>query len=204
MKKIFLIFIMLITTLVPNKFDGNIDFTNDIVNQNTTEEKEIIELEKIQQDEEIIEPKIDENIENEVIDEVVKEEEIKQENNEPVRENKASKTTNSNNSSQIQPKVKVQNKAETKIEPTPEPKEEQKPVEQPKTETKTKPKQEEKIYCVDGGKTHIYGDGANEHGYYKTWDEAFKAYEDYTKGWDETQFKVDQCACGLYYFWVIK
>ncbi len=53
-------------------------------------------------------------------------------------------------------------------------------------------------------KTHIYGDGANEHGYYKTWDEAFKAYEDYTKGWDSTQFKVDQCACGLYYFWVIK
>ena len=44
----------------------------------------------------------------------------------------------------------------------------------------------------------------DEHGYYKTWDEAFKAYEDYTKGWDSTQFKVDQCACGLYYFWVIK
>ena len=202
MKKIFLIFIMLITTLVPNKFDENIDFTNDIVNQNTTEEKEIIELKKIQQDEEIIEPKIDENIENEVIDEVVKDEEIKQENNKPVRENKTSKTKSSNNSSQIQPKVKVQNKTEAKTEPTPEPKEEQKPVEQPKTETK--PKQEEKIYCVDGGKTHIYGDGANEHGYYKTWDEAFKAYEDYTRGWDSTQFKVDQCACGLYYFWVIK
>ena len=202
MKKIFLIFIMLITTLVPNKFDENIDFTNDIVNQNTTEEKEIIELKKIQQDEEIIEPKIDENIENEVIDEVVKDEEIKQENNKPVRENKTSKTKNSNNSSQMQPKVKIQNKTEAKTEPTPEPIEEQKPVEQPKTEIKQK--QEEKIYCVDGGKTHIYGDGANEHGYYKTWDEAFKAYEDYTRGWDSTQFKVDQCACGLYYFWVIK
>ena len=61
-----------------------------------------------------------------------------------------------------------------------------------------------KLYYIIQGKTHIYGDGANEHGYYKTWDEAFKAYEDYTKGWDSTQFKVDQCACGLYYFWVIK
>ena len=81
------------------------------------------------------------------------------------------------------------------------PKEEVKPATTP---AKKEEKHEEKIYCVDGGKTHIYGDGANEHGYYKTWDEAFKAYEDYTRGWDSTQFKVDQCACGLYYFWVIK
>lgn len=40
------------------------------------------------------------------------------------------------------------------------------------TETQTtviEDKQEEKIYCVDGGKTHMLGDGENEHGYYKTW-----------------------------------
>lgn len=78
--------------------------------------------------------------------------------------------------------------------------------EQPKVieQKHEEPKQESKIYCVDGGSIHIYGDGPNEHGYYNTWDEAFKAYENYTQGWESTQFMVDQCACGLYYFWVTK
>ena len=51
-----------------------------------------------------------------------------------------------------------------------------------------------------------------DHSYRMVWiymspegtDEYNKAYEEYTKGWESTQFKVDQCACGLYYFWVIK
>ena len=79
--------------------------------------------------------------------------------------------------------------------------------ETPKQEEKvqqTTPKQEEKIYCVDGGKTHIAGDGANEHGYYKTWDEAFSAYEKYTEDWESSHFKINQCFCGLYYFSVTK
>ena len=41
-------------------------------------------------------------------------------------------------------------------------------------------------------------------GYYNTWDEAFNAYKEYTKGWSSTQFRIDQCFCGLYYFWVIE
>lgn len=59
-------------------------------------------------------------------------------------------------------------------------------------------------YCVEGGSHHLAGDGANEHGYYNSWDSAFSAYESYTAGWESTQFKVDQCPCGLYYFWAIK
>lgn len=59
-------------------------------------------------------------------------------------------------------------------------------------------------YCVEGGSHHLSGDGANEHGYYGTWDAAFSAYENYTAGWESTQFKVDQCPCGKYYFWAIK
>lgn len=59
-------------------------------------------------------------------------------------------------------------------------------------------------YCVVGGSHHLAGNGANEHGYYNSWDSAFSAYESYTAGWESTQFKVDQCPCGLYYFWAIK
>lgn len=103
-----------------------------------------------------------------------------------------------NNSAKTTP-VQEQTAIESKSEP--EPVEEIKPTATP---AKKEEKHAEKIYCVDGGKIHIYGDGANEHGYYETWDEAFNAYEEYTKGWESTQFKVDQCACGLYYFWVTK
>lgn len=49
------------------------------------------------------------------------------------------------------------------------------------------------------------GDGANEHGYYKTWDEAYKAFEEYTKDWDSGQHAIRQCQlCGKYYFWAIR
>lgn len=69
-----------------------------------------------------------------------------------------------------------------------------------------KPKQQENTayWCVDGGSHHLAGDGANEHGYYKSWDSAFQAFKEYTKDWDSCQYKVDVCACGLYYFWATK
>ena len=59
-------------------------------------------------------------------------------------------------------------------------------------------------WCVDGGSHHIAGDGADEHGYYKTWDSANEAFKQYTKDWDSCHYKIDVCACGLYYFWAIK
>lgn len=65
-------------------------------------------------------------------------------------------------------------------------------------------KQETAYWCVDGGTHHVAGDGANEHGYYSSWDEAYKAFEDYTKGWTSVQYKISQCSCGLFYFWAIK
>ncbi len=72
------------------------------------------------------------------------------------------------------------------------------------TQTEKKEQENTAYWCVDGGPHHLAGDGANEHGYYKTWDSAYKAFEEYTKGWDSCQYKVDVCACGLYYFWAIK
>ena len=82
-------------------------------------------------------------------------------------------------------------------------------TEKPKTETKTETKQEEKTqikseWCFEGGSKHIAGDGTNEHGYYDTWNDAFNAYEEYTKNWLSSHYKVNQCACGKYYFWAIQ
>ena len=195
MKKIFIVLIMLITSLVAKPIDGDINDTNEDVAQNIIPEQVTID-EQNNIAEDII--KIDEKQEQENNSVQIQEEKKEQEINEKnITENKTQKKESKSNSIKNTP-VKEQPVVETKSEP--EPKEEVKPATTP---AKKEEKHEEKIYCVDGGKTHIYGDGANEHGYYKTWDEAFKAYEDYTKGWDSTQFKVDQCACGLYYFWVI-
>ena len=91
--------------------------------------------------------------------------------------------------------------------------------EQPKQETKSenveKKKTEEKItkeptpsdlgyWCAEGGTHHVAGDGANEHGYYSSWNEAQIAFENYTKGWPSVQYKISQCLCGKYYFWAIQ
>ncbi len=212
MKKIILVLVMIVSTLFVKPLNGDINNTQDNITQNNTiaTQSKIFENEikdNLNEVNEIdVRPKDEEKNTNE--DSLLGEnKEI--DDNEPIKENKTSKnenkSSNKNNEKQIQKEQKIVEKVP---EPIKESKQEEKKVEQPKTQEKqvenVKPKQEEKIYCVDGGKVHIYGDGANEHGYYKTWDEAFKAYEDYTKGWESTQFKVDQCACGLYYFWVIK
>lgn len=196
MKKLFIVLIMLITSFVAKPIDGDINNTNENITQNLITEQVIVE-EPNNNAEEIVQ--VEEKQEQEQIRVEIQEEKKETEsivNN--ITENKTQKKEQKNNSVKTTP-VQEQPAIESKSEP--EPVEEIKPTATP---AKKEEKHEEKIYCVDGGKIHIYGDGANEHGYYKTWDEAFNAYEEYTKGWESTQFKVDQCACGLYYFWVIK
>ena len=208
MKKLFLVLVMIVSSLIAKPLNGDIDFTNDNIIQNNVTETQAVVLENTITDN-LSEPN-ETNIETKKVEDITNEDSFKEKNSiadnkEPVIENKTPKNENkginNNSEKQVQKKQQV-------TEKTPEPKVEKKQEEQVKQteppKTESKPKKEEKIYCVDGGKVHIYGDGANEHGYYKTWDEAFKAYEEYTKGWESTQFKVDQCACGLYYFWVIK
>ena len=84
-----------------------------------------------------------------------------------------------------------------------------------KSENVEKKKTEEKItkeptpsdlgyWCAEGGTHHVAGDGANEHGYYSSWNEAQNAFENYTKGWPSVQYKISQCLCGKYYFWAIQ
>lgn len=197
MKKIFIVLIMLITSLAAKPIDGDINNTNEDVTQNLiSEQVTSYEQNNFAENTKQIDEKQEQENDSVQIQEEKKEPEI---SSKSITENKTQKKESKSNSIKTTP-VQEQPVVETKSEPEPK-KEEVKPATTP---AKKEEKHEEKIYCVDGGKTHIYGDGANEHGYYKTWDEAFKAYEDYTKGWDSTQFKVDQCACGLYYFWVIK
>lgn len=116
-----------------------------------------------------------------------------------------------------------QNKGTTSVKTNTEVKQEVKQPEikqeQPKQETKSenveKKKTEEKItkeptpsdlsyWCAEGGTHHVAGDGANEHGYYSSWNEAQNDFENYTKGWPSVQYKISQCLCGKYYFWAIQ
>ena len=194
MKKLFIIILMLISSLVPNKYDGDV---SENTTQNTNDEEIILSLENEIVQNEVIEQVEENHVVAQDTSENIVQEEISIENNKPEKEKIVYQEDTQ--SYQEQPKFETVPKV---IE---QPKQEDNLLEDKQPEViKQEPKQEEKIYCVDGGSIHIYGDGANEHGYYKTWYEAFKAYEDYTKGWESTQFKVDQCACGLYYFYVTK
>lgn len=115
--------------------------------------------------------------------------------------NKSNSQTKTNNSN----KSTTSNKSQTtnsgsndsKKEQTQTPAQTQQPSSEP-------PKQETAYWCVDGGTHHVAGDGANEHGYYSSWDSAYQAFEQYTKDWTSCQYKINQCACGKYYFWAIK
>lgn len=96
-------------------------------------------------------------------------------------------------------------KKETKIEQ----KQEEPKVQETETKTEEKTpttptKSDLSYWCAEGGKHHVAGDRANEHGYYNTWDDAYTAFENYTKGWASVQYKISQCACGKFYFWAIQ
>lgn len=66
----------------------------------------------------------------------------------------------------------------------------------------TPAKKDESNYCINGGPEHIEGDGKNEHGYYASWDLAWEACQEYMKEKGTVSFKVGECWCGLFYFWV--
>ena len=166
-------------------------------------EKNQQEIEKIINDEKKAEEIVEENNKQEQKEETPQVQSNNNSNADKKQENKVS--TNNAKKSESTPKQETpkESVAEVKQE-TPKENVVQETPKQVEQQKQTIPKQEEKIYCVDGGKTHIAGDGANEHGYYKTWDEAFDAYEKYTEGWESSHFKINQCFCGLYYFSVTK
>lgn len=148
------------------------------------------------------------------------EEELKQEQNENVTEN----TEEQENTNTVKEKTEVQKEipktnssqsTSTTKKETSKNTQDETIVRQETTSVEETPKEETQVtktptesdleyWCVAGGEHHVAGDGQNEHGYYSTWDEAYKAFENYTKGWASVQFKISQCSCGLFYFWAIK
>lgn len=157
----------------------------------------------------------EETIDEEVVEEIVGNSDITE--NVELQDNQKEDTTSE------QPKVKSEYKSnestsntaitETKEDvpvkennQTSETKQTNQVVETPKVETKPKELTPDDLeyWCIAGGTHHVAGDGANEHGYYSTWDEAYNAFLSYTASWSSSQYKVSCCSCGLYYFWAIQ
>ena len=115
-----------------------------------------------------------------------------------VKQKKLQKMKLGNNKEQVaQPEPVVEPKAETPATQI-EVKEEKQPKQVEIKQEKKAPR-----FCVDGGSEHIDGDGPNDHGYYKTWQEAGNACKEYLKTLNtSSNYRIDRCECGLYYFWV--
>ena len=166
----------------------NIDYTN--VNKEVAGEYTIkIEVEdiynnKTQKEFKII---IQEKVEEPIVNETPLNNETKTTSNKTKAQNNkntknANKTPTTNNNTQVSSSTQQQtNKNNSQTQQTSTP-----------------------YWCVEGGSHHLAGDGANEHGYYNSWNAANQAFKEYTKDWDSCQYKVDVCACGKYYFWAVK
>lgn len=142
------------------------------------------------------------NSEDREIEETKQEEKIEiQEESPKTTSTQTTKTnTNKGKTTTQETTTKQENNKNVVIE-TPK-KEEPQP--QPKQPKKELTESDLEYWCVGGGTHHIAGNGANEHGYYSSWNEANQAFENYTKGWNSVQYKIDNCSCGLYYFWAIQ
>lgn len=210
MKKIFIIAVMLITSLCANCFtENNQTKLENVVNETNSEMK----IGNLENTENIENKVIDETLENETelantenviqeekqVDEIQKEKETTEV---PKSTHKTSTTTSQNaqNTDNSQSKIESENKT-TDIEQnsTLKPNDTNK-----KAESKILTPDDLEYWCVGGGTNHVAGDGENEHGYYSSWDEAEKAFKAYTEGWESVQYKIDHCSCGRYYFWAIK
>lgn len=178
----------------------SLNVTNEII-----EEKDLLNKNEIV----VAEATSNENViteENQIKEEVKEETTITQSIQEKTEQKKSSAASNSSNSKSNPKTATEPNKSQTTVSQQTSTVKQQEPVKN--VETKPQPtvptKQEIAYWCVDGGTHHIAGDGANEHGYYSSWNEAYSAFENYTKGWNSVQFKVNSCACGKFYFWAIQ
>ncbi len=176
------------------------------ITKEVTEEKDLLNENKIVVAEATL------NVDNEITEESEIKEEVKEEitATQPIQEKteqKTSSTTSSSSNSKSNSKtVNEPSKSQTTVSQQTSTAKQQEPVKnvETKPQSTVPTKQETAYWCVDGGTHHIAGDSANEHGYYSSWNEAYSAFESYTKGWSSVQFKVNSCACGKFYFWAIQ
>ena len=177
--------------------------TNELENQNTVavEENAVKEeniISEIAQEEIKQEPMTNNEVEEKKEDKQEVKTETKIENPKTTPQTAKTNTKPTTVTPSVQETVPKQ---ETKVESVVQtPKEETPAPQVPKTLTPD----DLEYWCVAGGSHHVAGDGANEHGYYSSWNEANQAFENYTKGWNSVQYKIDTCSCGKYYFWVIQ
>lgn len=207
MRKLIKIIIVLILALDINKANVMLNDEN-VINTNPVNEiqSEDILVNQVSEIENITEDVIENTeIQEKETEEINTEQEIAQ----PViKSNPTPKENITKPEQQVVQKVQEQPKAQPKQETIPvqehkeEPKVNNEPVKinpEPKKEEVKAPK-----YCVEGGTIHLEGDGAGEHGYYNSWDEAFNAMNSYTAGWETFNYKIGACPCGKYYFKVTK
>ena len=197
--KILILTLGLIITMISGVTISNFNTANDVQdNEIVTVDENLIANEiAIAQEEQI-----EEELEQEQNVEVTKNTEEQENLNTLKEEAKVSKANSSQNTSTTENETAKSTQDETNT------KQETISIEETTKEetqvTKTLTESDLEFWCVAGGENHVAGDRENEHGYYSTWDEAYKAFEDYTKDWVSVQFKISQCSCGLFYFWAIK
>lgn len=198
--KVIIIALGLIVTMISGMKLNDFNTTNEVQNINTVAVDEgVVESENIAIEDSKTETKITET-------------EVEIEKNEVVPEEKTAIQKETSETISSQTTSITSSKTEKTTQETTQKKEENKTsvVEKAKEETpiqqtqKTMTPDDLEYWCVGGGTHHIAGDRENEHGYYSSWDEANRAFEEYTKGWSSVQYKIDTCSCGKYYFWAIK
>ena len=177
---------------VDNKFieleeSNNTNAISEVLNENTVTENNTVE-----------EQKVDTQEKNE------------NEQQEPQHEEKATVSNSNKSTRKVETKkqytANYSNREETNEDNT---NNEASNLSESETKTETvivnrEPEKKQPVWCDEGGSKHWQGNGANEHGYYQTWDDAWQAAQECMKDSLSGNFMVRQCPCGLYYYWVKK
>lgn len=204
MKSICILAVMFITNLCASYFTGetNVNVENLIQEQNTK-----VAVESLT-DTQVVENEVIEDVKNEVVNkkQVSVDQEISKSEPKPsveVPTTPSQETTNIDNPQNNIPETKSEEKPNVSQNAS---ENKNVPVETPKVNPQPSASTQSDLayWCVEGGSHHVLGDGANEHGYYSTWDEADNACKSYTQDWQSIQYKIGECSCGLYYFWAIQ
>ena len=222
MRKIFILSLMLIASLCARNFtDGSQKIVgNEVKNQNVeivsnnTEIPEDEIINEVQESE--VNPEIiaNETQESEPISTIQENTEKNSIKTEKVTKTKNSQNIQDSNNAQmievapeptiVEPVISQEDNTQANSQTTENNMPSTPPVSEERAEVHNSTPQDLSYWCVEGGSHHVMGDGANEHGYYNSWAEAEQAFQTFTAGWNSLQYKIEQCACGKYYFWSIQ
>ena len=161
------------------------------------EQVEIEEAKETEETENTIELSSENNIEEEQKEEIITTEQNDIDNSKTItKKNKVSTNNNYTSTEKVETSEKTNNNKIDSVQNAEPPKE--------TVIANKEPEKSQPIWCDEGGSKHWQGSGPNEHGYFNTWDEAWSACQEYMKGSMSGSFMVNQCPCGLYYYWVKK